>query len=153
MDREEIEMSKFVEVEWFGRDHTIGIVLTYDEFDGFKCRMAPIPKAFPADNNRNEEQDVKWIMQRGAKIPFEWAWGLFGPRMKTEWTQRHLADKKWDTLRYDRHDYPVKPFDQGKVLALSALNNVLDTCDDNRVTEISTVEAAAKAEIERISKL
>jgi hypothetical protein len=35
-------MSEFIEVEWFGREHTIGIVLTYDEHDGFKARMAPV---------------------------------------------------------------------------------------------------------------
>lgn len=97
-------MSEFVEAEWFGREDKIGIILTYDEYDGFKCRMASLPVFL---TNAGEMLGVQWIMDNAAKIPFEWAWGIFGPRMKTEWMHRHLADKVWPTVRYDRRDYDV----------------------------------------------
>ncbi|MCA9324422.1 hypothetical protein KC992_04975 [Candidatus Saccharibacteria bacterium] len=95
-------MSEFVEVEWFGRDHKIGIVLTYDEHDGFKVRMAPIEAGVQL---KSEQADIDWLMKNAAKVPFEWAKGFFGPRMKTEWMRRHLADEEWLTVRYDGKDY------------------------------------------------
>jgi hypothetical protein len=99
-------MAEFVEVEWFGREDKIGIVLTYDEFDGFKARMSPLPK-FPYQEP-SEEMDIQYLMREAAKIPFEWAWGIFGGRMKSEWIRRHLADKNYSIIRYDHRDYDAK---------------------------------------------
>ena len=99
-------MSEFIEVEWFGREEKIGIVLTYDEHDGFKARMAPIPK-FPYQEP-SEEEDIKYLMREAAKIPFEWAMGIFGSRMKTEWLHRHLKDKSSSLIRYDGVNYDSK---------------------------------------------
>lgn len=114
-------MSDFVDVEWFGREQKIGIVLTYDMHDGFKCRMAPLPFGpleqgidGPVLVDRSEEADVKWLMANAAKIPFEWAWGIWGKRMKTEWMKRHLANKSWPTVRYDARNYDVKTLEEVK---------------------------------------
>ena len=98
-------MSEFVEVEWFGRGHKIGIVLTYDEHDGFKARMSPVEAGVQL---KSESSDIKWIMENAAKIPFEWAWGIFGSRMKTEWMHRHLADEPSSLIRYDSVNYDSK---------------------------------------------
>ena len=103
-------MSKFVDVEWFGREDEIGIVLTYDEFDGFKARMAPLPKAArfipdPEDSLfwlRDEELDIKWLMENAAKIPFEWAWGIFHHQIG-----RYMDEHNVKVLRYDRQVYQV----------------------------------------------
>jgi hypothetical protein len=100
-------MSEFVSVEWFGRDSKIGIVLTYDQFDGFKARMAPLPKAYPADNYRNEEQDIKWLVENAAKIPFEWAWGIFNVWMSILWANRQLPSTH---IRYDGVNYTVNVY-------------------------------------------
>lgn len=102
-------MSEFVEVEWFGRDHKIGIVLTYDEHDGFKARMAPIVlQDWESDLPQTEESDIKYLVDNAAKIPFEWAMGIFGSRMKTEWMHRHLADAPTSLIRYDGVNYDSK---------------------------------------------
>lgn len=98
-------MSEFVEVEWFGREDTIGIVLTYDEFDGFNARMAPVRKGYYMVDllidgtaiYEEERQDVDWLMSHAAKIPFEWAWGIFRHRMETG-----------PIVRYDHRDYDIK---------------------------------------------
>lgn len=103
-------MSKFVEIEWFGRDHKIGIVLTYDEHDGFKCRMAPLP--FFTSDERSEADDIEWLMREAAKVPFEWAWGIFGPRMCTEWVHRNLTAEDYSTIRYDGRMYNVETLEE-----------------------------------------
>lgn len=112
-------MSEFVDVTWFGREHTIGIVLTYDEFDGFKARMAPVPLieyhsglGVNIPLNTNVEGDVKWLMANAAKIPFEWAWGIFGRRMVAYWQDKHLDLDSWPTVRYDHYDYDVKTLEE-----------------------------------------
>lgn len=102
-------MSKFVDVEWFGRDHKIGIVLTYDEHDGFKVRMAPV---FHRDND--EESDIKYLLENAAKVPFEWAWGIWGSRMKAEWMNEHLSDGDFSIIRYDSRKYNVKTLEEVK---------------------------------------
>ncbi len=105
-------MSEFVEVEWFGREQKIGIVLTYDEHDGFKARMSPLPSALVDGKyltiSRTEEEDIQYLMREAAKIPFEWAWGIFGKRMKVEWMHRHLADEPSNLIRYDGVNYDSK---------------------------------------------
>lgn len=98
-------MSKFIDVEWFGRGHKIGIVLTYDEHDGFKVRMSPVQAGVQL---QSEENNIKWIMENAAKIPFEWAWAIWGSRMKTEWIHEHLADGDYSIVRYDSRNYDVK---------------------------------------------
>lgn len=98
-------MSQFVDVEWFGRDHKIGIALTYDKYDGFKVRMAPIPQF--AYQEPDEEQDIRYLMDYAAKIPFEWAWGIFGERMKATWQDKHLPDYSCPTIQYDNRYYDV----------------------------------------------
>lgn len=106
-------MSRFVDVEWFGRDHKIGIVLTYDEHDGFKVRMAPLP-SLDFGEEPNEEKDVAWLMENAAKVPFEWAWGIWGSRMKAEWMNEHLADDDFSTIRYDSKEYSVHTLEEVK---------------------------------------
>ncbi|HVA10615.1 MAG TPA: hypothetical protein VNG32_00415 [Candidatus Dormibacteraeota bacterium] len=111
-------MSKFVDVEWFGREDKIGIVLTYDEFDGFKARMAPSPK-FPYQD-LNEAQDINYLMSYAAKIPFEWAWGIFGKRMVAEWDDQHpytstsVTEPIMETVRYDHRDYDINTLQEVK---------------------------------------
>lgn len=97
-------MSEFVEVEWFGRAQKVGIVLTYDKFDGFKGRMAPLPTFL---ENAGEMLGTQWVMDNAAKIPFEWAWGIFGQRMVTEWQHRHSGEICY-RVRYDHRDYDVE---------------------------------------------
>lgn len=109
-------MSEFIEVEWFGRASKIGIVLTYDEHDGFKARMAPLPFKATLHGTteggleiieRSEDDDIKWLMENAAKVPFDWAWGIFGPRMRSEWGIRHMVEKP-EVIRYHRRDYDIK---------------------------------------------
>lgn len=100
-------MSEFIDVEWFGREQSIGIVLTYDQFDGFKCRMAPV-------SGENEKTDAHFVMSQGAKIPFAWAWGIWGKRMIGEWENRHLDDGSATTVRYDHRDYDIKTLQEIK---------------------------------------
>ena len=108
-------MSRFVEVEWFGRSAKIGIVLTYDEHDGFKSRMAPLPYVNELGQNLNSEQgDIDWLMANAAKIPFEWAWGIFGERMKAEWMFEHMADSDYSVVRYDGQNYNVNTLERVK---------------------------------------
>lgn len=102
-------MSEFVEVEWFGRDHKIGIVLTYDEHDGFKARMSPVP----IGKLLSESSNIKWLMENAAKIPFEWAWGIFGNRMKGEWLRRGYRPA--GQVRYDGRRYDVKTLKEVRV--------------------------------------
>lgn len=102
-------MSRFVDVEWFGRDQKIGIVLTYDEHDGFKVRMAPVPSG-----SESEDADVKWLLANAAKIPFEWAWGIWGSRMKAEWMNEHLSDSDYTVIRYDSRNYNVNTLEEVK---------------------------------------
>lgn len=104
-------MSRFIDVEWFGRDQKIGIVLTYDEHDGFKVRMAPLP-VFLSDED--EDAGVKWLMENAAKVPFEWAFGIWGSRMKTEWLHEHLSDSDYSVIRYDSRNYNVKTLEEVK---------------------------------------
>lgn len=105
-------MSRFVDVEWFGREDKIGIVLTYDEHDGFKVRMAPVPKF--VHQEPSEEMDIKYLMDNAAKIPFEWAWGIWGSRMKAEWMNEHLSDSDYSVVRYDGRNYNVKTLEEVK---------------------------------------
>lgn len=100
-------MTEFVEVEWFGRLRKIGIVLTYDGHDGFKARMAPLIYG------NTEEEDVKYLMENAAKIPFDWAWGIFGKRMLVEWHNRH-GGRNVKTVRYDHRDYDVETLEEVK---------------------------------------
>lgn len=101
-------MSRFVDVEWFGRDHKIGIVLTYDEHDGFKVRMAPV-------SGESEEADTQFLMREAAKVPFEWAWGIWGSRMKAEWMNEHLSDSDYSVIRYDSRNYNVNTLEEVKL--------------------------------------
>lgn len=94
-------MSEFVEVEWFGREQKIGVVLTYDQHDGFKARMAPLP----GPHDGGETQDIEYLMREAAKIPAEWAYGIFGKRMISEYMRRNLWDKSRCSFRYDRVNY------------------------------------------------
>lgn len=115
-------MSEFVDVEWFGREQKIGIVLTYDQHDGFKCRMAPLRETMitvagitlPNGHRSTEEQDIEWLMKNAAKIPFEWAWGIWGRRMVATWENRHLADGTAKVIRYDGRNYDVKTLEEVK---------------------------------------
>lgn len=104
-------MSEFVEVEWFGREDKIGIVLTYSEFDGFKARMGPVSWTHPWDDKDYEQQDIDFLMKNAAKIPFEWAWGIFGKRMVSEWHNRH-GGQNVKTVRYDHRDYDIKTLEE-----------------------------------------
>lgn len=97
----------FIDVEWFGRTEKIGIVLTYNEYDGFKCRMKPV-------SGVSEKIDIKDLMDNAAKIPFRWAWGVWGSRMKAEWMNRHLSDNDFSVLRYDGRDYDKKTLEEVK---------------------------------------
>lgn len=106
-------MAEFVDVEWFGRSDKIGIVLTYDEHDGFKVRMAPLPRMFD-NQNRNEEADITWLMENAAKVPFEWAWGFFKERMIGEQTRRQLPNVDATKIRYDHRDYDVATLQEVK---------------------------------------
>ncbi len=101
-------MSEFIKVEWFGRDNQkVGIVLTYDQHDGFKARMAALPQAYPSNAYRaTEEQDIKWLMKNAAKIPFEWAWGIFGDTMYRFWLERRPGIEH--IIRYDHRDYDIE---------------------------------------------
>lgn len=103
-------MSKFVDVEWFGRDQKIGIVLTYDEHDGFKVRMAPLPPGAETD----ETYSIQWLLDNAAKVPFDWAWGIWGSRMKAEWMNEHLADSDYSVIRYDSRNYNVNTLEEVK---------------------------------------
>lgn len=96
-------MTEFVDVEWFGRDTKVGIVLTHDEFDGFKARMAPLPFEYVY---ASERAGVDWMMQNAAKIPFEWAWGIFKEQMLIDWRIRNPGvDVTQAVIRYDHHTY------------------------------------------------
>ena len=106
-------MSDFVEVEWFGREDKIGIVLTYDQHDGFKARMAPL-ESNKLSSLGDEEADIKYLMREAAKIPFEWAWGIFKERMLAEWVSRHLPNIDATKIRYDSRDYSVATLQEVK---------------------------------------
>lgn len=101
--------SRFVDVEWFGRDQKIGIVLTYSEHDGFKVRMAPLPEFL---TNAGEMLGVQWLMDNAAKVPFEWAFGIWGSRMKAEWMNEHLSDSDYSVIRYDSRNYNVNTLEE-----------------------------------------
>lgn len=93
-------MSKFVEVEWLSAMNTVGYVLTYDEHDGFKVRS---DWAGIDTGHFDESEDIRAIMEMGAKVPFEWAWAIFGARMIA-----YVEDLVGDTpgaIRYDRQVY------------------------------------------------
>lgn len=117
-------MSEFVAVEWFGREDKIGIVLTYDEFDGFKCRMAPIPYnpdvniPVGVDNGGSlvfpEDIDIRYLMENAAKVPFEWACGFFKETMMQKWLEVHLEVVPEPPLRYDSINYDLYTLEKMK---------------------------------------
>jgi hypothetical protein len=64
------------------------------------------------DDGQLEQYDIKWLMENAAKIPFEWAWGIFGRRMKSEWMRRHLKDAPGSLVRYDGVNYDSKNWER-----------------------------------------
>lgn len=100
-------MSKFVEVEWLSAMNTVGYVLTYDEHDGFKVRS---DWAGIGTGHFDESEDIRSIMEMGAKVPFDWAWAIFGARMIAH-MEGLLGDRpaviQYDRIKYDLRKLPV----------------------------------------------
>lgn len=101
-------MSEIIDVEWFDKgatglpNQTIGVVLIYNEHDGFKCYIG-------IGNGASITDDTKFIYEHGTKLGHAAAKGIWGSRMRGEWISRNLANNarmsyayKYDGKRYSR---------------------------------------------------
>lgn len=99
-------MSEFIDVEWFDagtsgiRGQTVGIVLVYDENDGFKCYMG-------IGNGVSANDDMENIHKLGVKIDYAHAKAVWGNRMRAEWISRNLSNDDLSWYMYDRKKYPM----------------------------------------------
>lgn len=93
-------MTTVIETEWLSSIETVGFVLTYDDHDGFKVRCG-------VAKFDDETLDQNYILGHGAKIPFDWAWGIFGQRMVVEAEIRNPALNEVKSIRYDGSDREV----------------------------------------------
>jgi len=97
-------MSEFIDVEWYDAGtsglpgQNIGIVLVYNEHQGFKCYMG-------IGNGVSESDDMENIHKLGTKIDHKLASTVWGSRMAAEWITRHLADLDNSKYLYDGKQY------------------------------------------------
>ena len=82
----------------------IGFVLIFNEHAGFKVY------AGMSIHGNSPDENAKFIYENGTKIPFNWAWGIWGKRMETEWMHRHLADydEVKNIIRYDGVNHEIR---------------------------------------------
>ena len=98
-------MSEIIDTEWFDTGLTgfsgqnIGVVLTYNEHDGFKCWIG-------VGAGVSQDSDSLLIYERGTKLSHDVAKGIWGKRMRAEWIRRNLSSKRpLDKYLYDGQEY------------------------------------------------
>lgn len=64
-------MIKYIDRIWFTSRTTVGLVLIYDEFDGYKCYIGA------GNPLKTEDEDTNDIINYGAKFPLDAAKVLF----------------------------------------------------------------------------
>lgn len=97
-------MSDIVATVWFVTESTVGFVLIYDEYMGFKCYVGGFSFGY---TSTKEQDDTEWIRKHGAKVDVKVAFAIFGKRMASELIRRRIASVAAKSLKYDGVDWHI----------------------------------------------